>query len=157
VPAVVIEIADAVAAELNAAELSMPFVAERRYVPRFKLRRNQPGEGAGLPDLDTLRVSVVPRELSAVTLTRRSHDFDYLIDVAVQKRLEDDEPATVDPYMQLTEEVLDLFRGGTLPGLDAKCVAVTNEPIYAPEHLNDSNVFTSLVTLTFRKARAETS
>lgn len=155
--AVVIEIADAVVAELNGATLSMPFTAERRYVPRFKLRKNQPGEGADLPDLETLRVSVVPRGLSAATLARRSHDFDYLVDVAVQKRLEDDEPATVDPYMRLPEEIIDLFRGGTLSGLDAKCVAVANEPIYAPEHLNDSNVFTSVVTLTFRKVRAEPS
>lgn len=153
--AVVIDIANAVVSELNAATLSLAFTAERRYVPRFKLRKNQPGEGADLPDLETLRVTVVPRELSAATLTRRSHDFDYLIDVAVQKRLDDDEPATVDPYMRLTEEVIDLFRGGTLTTVDAKCVAVANEPIYAPELLNDANVFTSVVTLTFRKVRAE--
>lgn len=152
--AVVVEIAEEVKDALNDAAFSMPFTAERLYVPRFRLRKNSPGE-SGDPDLDTLRVSVVPRELSLVALNRGADDFDYSIDVAIQRRLESDDPADVDPYMGLAQEVVDLFRGKFLAGVfgRAACVSAANLPIYSPEFLNESKVFTSVVTLTFRLAR----
>ena len=156
--AVVVEIAEAVRDALNGASLSMAFDAERLYVPRFRLHAKTPDD-AGLPDLETLRVSVVPRELSLASLNRGADDFDYVVDVAIQKRLDSDGPAEVDPYMLLAEEVVDLFRGKALEDSfgRASCVQAANLPIYSPEFLNDANVFTSVVTLTFRLARARTA
>lgn len=156
--AVVVEIAEAVVEALNDATLSMAFTAERLYVPRFKRHASSPGD-EDLPDLETLRVSVVPRELSLASLNRGADDFDYLIDVAIQKRLDSDGPAEVDPYMLLAEEVVDLFRGEALEASfgRASCMQAANLPIYSPEFLNDANVFTSVVTLTFRLARARTA
>jgi hypothetical protein len=83
--------------------------------------------------------------------------------VAIQKRIEAgaktaaEIQALVDPLMDLVEEIGDLFRGKGLPlRPDATCVEGKNEPIYLPPHLDEHRVFTSVLSLTFREARART-
>jgi hypothetical protein len=39
---------------------------------------------------------------------------------------------------------------------EALCVEGKNEPIYLPPHLDENRVFTSVLSLTFREARART-
>ena len=143
--AVIVEIAEAVTATLNAATLSQTFVAERAYVPVHEL-----------PDLVDLAVTVVPTSIGVTPLTRHSDDHEYAIDIGVQKRCTPD-PTEADPLMLLVEEIVDLFRGKALTGYTAaKCVRVANEPIYFPAHMDNERVFTSVVTLTFRVARDQT-
>jgi hypothetical protein len=110
-PATVIAIADAVVSTLNAAAeanaLSLYFVAERAYVPVYDSAK----------DFVDLKVTVVPHGLTFAALARRSDDFDYVVDVAVQKRIEAgaktaaEIAVAADPLMVLVEEMLDLFRG----------------------------------------------
>lgn len=136
----VIEIADAVVARINGASLSVPVTAVRAYRPEWTLA-----------ELESLRCTVVPVSLAAVPLDRGRDTGDYVVDVALQRRLPDESNATIDGYMLLVEEVAELFRWVRFdPPADAKCVAVQNDPIYAPEHLEERRVFTSLLTLTFR-------
>src|SRR3954464_1021925 len=107
-PATVIAIADAVVSTLNAAaeanSLSLYFVAERAYVPVYDSAR----------DFVDLKVTVVPHGLTFAALARRSDDFDYVVDVAVQKRIEAgaktaaEIAVAADPLMVLVEEILDL-------------------------------------------------
>jgi len=92
------KIADAVTDELNAATLSQAFSVERLYQPLFELA-----------DMNTLHVTVVPRGVNILPLGRDRNAFDYMIDVAVQKKIQED-PADVDPLMLLVEEIVDLFR-----------------------------------------------
>jgi hypothetical protein len=137
--AVVIDIADAVVAELNATSFSQPLVAERHYQPRFELS-----------EMANLKVSVVPRSMTSSTLDRRNDSFDYQIDVAVQKRT-DTNPVLLDAMMNLVEEIADHFRTQPLSNYpQARCIDVKNEPIYALEHLDELRLFTSVITLTFR-------
>jgi hypothetical protein len=156
-PATVIAIADAVVSTLNAAaeanSLSLYFVAERAYVPVYDSAR----------DFVDLKVTVVPHGLTFAALARRSDDFDYVVDVAVQKRIEAgaktaaEIAVAADPLMVLVEEMLDLFRGKRMDAHpDALCVEGKNEPIYLPPHLDENRVFTSVLSLTFREARAQT-
>jgi hypothetical protein len=146
--AVVIEIADAVAAALNTASLSMPFVAERLYVVKV----GKQDEDAD--DLATLKVSVVPNRLSLIQITRGDDDFSYVVDIGVQKRVENYTPAVVDPYMRLVEEIIDLFRDQGLPSYpDASFDSVENDPIFVPGHLHEDEVFTSIISLTFKVDR----
>jgi hypothetical protein len=144
--AVVLEIADAMVTALQAATLSMGFTAARDYAPVTEAN-----------DLADLRLTVVPRELTLVAASRAKDEFDYVVDVAIQRRVEVDIP-TLDPYMRLAEEVLDLFRMQRLSygtgGDYAQCVAAQHNPIYIPEHLREFRVFTSVVSLTFRTQRA---
>lgn len=143
--AVIVRIADAVTEALNAASLSQSFTAVRAYVPVYELC-----------DFAELKVTVVPRSMASVPLTRGSDDEDYQIDVAVQARVLA-EVSAIDPYMMLVQEVRDLFRGKHLAAYPrALCVANGAEPIYDARHMDEKQIFTSVVRLTFRAARNQT-
>lgn len=151
-PAVILQIADAVVVALGAATLSQTFTAERSYVPVRELE-----EMGG-----TLFVTVVPTGLTAQLLNRQGqHLFDYVIDIGIQKRIgtgtmtEAEIRAACDPLMLFAEEVAELLGGKTLPIGSGKAVAigVANQPIFVPAMLDEMKVFTSVVTLTFRLGR----
>ena len=138
----IIQIADAVVAQLNATTFSQPLTAARDYAPSFKL-----------PDMKSLHVTVVPRSMSSASLDRSRDAFSYEIDVAVQKKT-DAAQATLDALMSLVEEIADHFRDERLssfPG--ARCVDVKNAPVFSQEHLDELRQFTSVLTLTFRVVR----
>lgn len=146
-PAVVVEIAEAVVDVLNDATLSQTFTASRAYAPVFGVQDEDED------DLEELQVIVVPRELTAVPLARKSSMFDYVIDIGICKRSADTN-ALIDPLVLFAQEVMDLFRGKELEGYEqAKCVAVANNPIYDFAALTQNKAFMSLVTLTFSKSR----
>lgn len=140
---VIIDIADAVVTTLNGAALSQSVAATRAYLP--------------IQDLDALtalKVSVVPRGLLISNAARQRDSFDHEIDIAVQKKVADFTTATLDPLVQLVEEIADLFRGKRMAAYDAAiCVDVRNVPVYAPDHLDKFRVFTSVLTLGFRNWR----
>jgi hypothetical protein len=139
---VVVTIADAVVAVLNAGGFDLPFTAERAYTPGYTLEQ-----------LATLRVSVVPRGWTIAGRSRQEDQFTYTIDVAVQQRV-DGSNAEVDGLMALVEALADRFRRQRLPNLpEARCVGVSSDPIYAAEHLLESRVFTAVLTLSFQTAR----
>jgi hypothetical protein len=140
---VIIDIADAVVATLNAAHLSQPVQAERFYLPEFELK-----------DMGTLHISVVPAECEE-ELADRERDFgDYTIHVAVQQRVGKLDNATLDGLMSLVEEIGDLFRHQRLPGYEqAQWLKTENRPIYDPKHLKEHGQFTSLLVLTFQVVR----
>lgn len=139
----VIDIADAVVARLNAGSFSQQFTAERKYQPVF-----------GLPDLGTLRVSVVPRSVSIEGGTRTASFFDCAIDVGVQKKVNPDQPAEVDGLMDLVEEIADHLRMQRLAEApEAAWLSIANEPVFAPEHLDQERTFTSVLTVRYRVRR----
>lgn len=141
-----IEIADAVVAALNGATLSLPFVAERSYVPVHSLAA-----------LSELTVSVVPAALTATVFDRsRRRETQAVIDVGIQKRIGDgpmsnaEVNAACDPLMAFAQEVADLFNATDVPGLpEASSIGMENLPIFDPKHLDEMRVFTSVVRLTF--------
>jgi hypothetical protein len=140
---VILDVANAVVASLNAASFSQELTAERRYRPTFELA-----------DLDTLRVSVVPKSLRIGSATRAANYFDCAIDVGVQKKVNVDEPAEVDALMNLVEEITDHLRMSRLEALpEAAWLSIENEPVFAPEHLDQERVFTSVLTVRYRVPR----
>jgi len=137
------QIADAVVASLNAAPFSLPFTAERRYQPVFELSQ-----------LQELRVSVVPKSLTATAATRSDAFFDCAIDIGIQRKVNADDPAELDALMRLVEEIGYRLRGQPLAGLPAAVwLALENDPVFAPEHLEKERVFTSVLTVTYRVRR----
>jgi hypothetical protein len=141
--ATVLQIADAVTTQLNAAELSQEFVAERLYVPNFDLE-----------DMKELRVSVVPRELTILAHDRTTSKYNARIDVAVQRKFDHGSNAEIDPLIVLIEEIADLFRLKRLDSMpEARCIQVEHPVIYSHEHWEQYRQFTSLLTLTFQLAR----
>lgn len=134
-----IDITDSIVAQLNVTQFSQTLNAVRHYRPTFEL-----------PDMHTLRVSVVPRAIGSTSLDRKRDTFEYQIDVGVQKKVES-VLAELDPLMNLVEEIADHFRKETLLSYpDARCTEIKNEPAYSPEHLTELGQFTSVLTLTFR-------
>jgi len=139
----VIDIADALAAELNVAApgtFSQPFTAERQVLPIFELA-----------DLAELKVTVVPRSVQITGSTRATSQYEIAIDVGVQKRVGKQVDDDVEALSTLVDEITDYLRRRTLqevPG--AAWVSIDNEPVYAREHLAEQRVFTSVLTVTYR-------
>lgn len=139
-------IADAVVTELNGASsgtFTQTFTAARHYRPQFDLA-----------ELKTVRVSVVPKAIGITGLIRNANQHDVSIDVAVQKKVNTADAAELDGLMLLTEQIADFFRLRRLSALpEALWTKTDNVPVYSPEHLETKQVFTSVLTLTFRVVR----
>jgi hypothetical protein len=148
-PAVIVDIADAVVATLNAATLSQAFTAERLYVPIYEMN-----------DSD-LKVTVVPSALSSTLLNRGTRSLaDYVIDVGIQKRLAVGKltraqiRSAVDPMLLLAQEIGDLFLGLPLATyLSAECVSIEQRVPYDPGLIDEKKAFMTVLSLTFRKPR----
>ena len=141
--AVITDIADAVAAEINAGSFSQPVSATREYLPAFELA-----------DMQTLRVTVVPRSVTTLPGGRAHNQYDYAIDVAVQKKLDAADNAEIDALMTLVDELADHLRFKRLTDYpNAAWLKTENVPVYSPEHLEQLRQFTSVITITFRIMR----
>jgi hypothetical protein len=139
--AVIIQIAEAVKANLAAATLSQTFTPLRLYVPEYDLK-----------EISDLKVSVLPLARSNDTKTRDKHQEDHQVQVGVQKRVSASEVSAVDDLMQFVQEIADRLKdAGEMGG--ATWLSDSNEPVYNPLHLKDHNVFTSVLTLTYRIIR----
>jgi hypothetical protein len=140
--ATVSAIASAVAAKMNATTFSQEFEAEVVFRPIFDLR-----------NLKTLKVSVVPRAVSFARASRQADSRLVQIDIGAQRKLS--EEVDVEPLLDLVEEITLCFGvGKRLPDYPAAlCVEIENEPVYAPEHIEQYRQFTSVVTLTFEVIR----
>ena len=141
--ATITDIAEAVKDALNEGEFSQEFNAERHYQPLFELE-----------EMKDLHVTVVPSSVTTNSLGRSHNQYDYRIDVAVQKKFDKDSADELDPLMSLVEEIADHFRLKRLTNFDgAIWVKTENAPIYAQEHMDQFRQFTSLLTFTFRVQR----
>ena len=147
--ALVIDIADAVVAELNGedADFSQAFEAQRRVRPSFELT-----------DLAELRVTVVPKGFEASIASRSLSQYDVQVDIGIQKKFfaktaGGDEDTEVPVMCGLVEEIADFLKGKRLEGTGCSAAwlgPAVNEPIYSTEHLAEKRLFTSVLTLTYR-------
>lgn len=136
----VIDLADAVVVELEAGTFSQAFTPVRRILPDFELA-----------ELATLRVSVVPKAVEITGATRASSQYDMQVDIGIQKHVGADRDDDVVGLCTLVDEIADWLRGRALgEAAYAQWVRTLNDPIYAPEHLLEKRVFTSVLTLTYR-------
>jgi hypothetical protein len=139
----VLQVADSVTAQLNAAEFDFEFVAERMYVPNFDLE-----------DMKELRVSVVPREVELFPHDRAHNKYHCRVDVAVQKKFSKGTNEEIDPLVDLVEKIADEFRLKRLTSFQAaRCIKAEHSVLYSSEHWEQLRQFTSLLTLTFELAR----
>jgi hypothetical protein len=141
-PANIVAIADAITAELNGNAFSQPFTAQRQYLPIYDLR-----------SMSDLKVTVVPKGVTSSSLDRSRDNFDYQVDVGIQKKVPN-QVATIDALMLLVEQIGDYFRGNRLSSYpNARFMNVENSLLYAPDHLQEMLQFTSVLTLTYRLVR----
>ncbi|HOQ06137.1 MAG TPA: hypothetical protein PKY88_13100 [Anaerohalosphaeraceae bacterium] len=139
-----VDIADAVVSELNNSEagFSLDFTAERILLPYFEQK-----------DLVSLKVTVVPSEVSYSSLSRSSVLAEYGIDVAVQKKVNVGSDDDIETLIGLTKEIADYLRRKKLALADYACWARSQiSPLYSVEHLLDHKVFTSVVKISYKTA-----
>jgi len=138
--ALTIDIADAVVAELASGSFSQPISPQRLVLPEFDL--------AALADL---RVTVVPKAVEISAASRVACQHDVQIDIGIQKKLGKDLDAEVPALCELVDEIAAFLKRRPLAAAPhAAWVRTANEPIYAPEHLAEQRVFTSVLTVTYR-------
>lgn len=137
------QIADAVVTSLNGGSFSLPFTAERRYQPSF-----------ALAEMETLRVTVVPKAVSITTATRQHSYYDCAVDIGVQKKVTPEDQDEADALLGLVDALIAHLRGQRLDDVpDAAWLSITHEPIFAAEHLDSKHVLTSVLTVTYRVQR----
>lgn len=134
----IIDLADAIVTALNAGTFSESFTAERGYLPTFDL-----------PDMDTLRVTVVPRQEEGRLDTRNSSVHEYSIDIAIQKKPTALTNTLLDALMRVVQEIADFFLFDTNPE-NTTLITPSIRILYLQDHLQKFRQFTSVVTLTFR-------
>ena len=138
--ALVIDIADAVVAELASGSFSPAISPRRRVLPEFELS-----------ELAELRVTVVPKGVEISGSTRSASQHDVQIDIGVQKKLGKDLDTEVAALCGLVDEIASFLKRRALAAVPyAAWVRTANLPIYAPEHLAEQRVFTSVLTVTYR-------
>jgi hypothetical protein len=138
-PAAILQLADAVVADLNAATFSQSFLAARAYIPRWKLE-----------ELATIRVTVVPKDDVGERASRSQWQEDYQLDVAIQQKLSSNETAQMDGLILLGQELADHFKTRNPTGDLATLTAVAFAPLFDLEHLEKHKTLTTVLNLTFR-------
>ena len=95
------------------------FTAVRSYRPQFDLE-----------DMTTLHVTVVPRTRDGSTPSRGTAQDKIVIDVAVQKRLDEkiDDDGQIDALIDLTERIAD-FLATAGPYAGARWLTDANDPV----------------------------
>ena len=140
---VITDIADAVVAELNNAPegtFGQAFTAQRLNLPEFDLK-----------DMQDLHVTVVPKGVEIAAASRANSQYDWQIDVAVQKKLASADQSEQDGLIALVEEIATFLARRPLSAFPAAVWVRAELPtLYSPEHLRELRQFTSVLTLTYR-------
>ena len=137
-----IDIADSLVKGLNSAAdgtFSFEFTAERTVLPEYELS-----------ELSALKVSVVPSEAEITKSSRAGSQYDFAIDIGVQKKVSDVE-ADVLALSDLVSEIIDYLTSRQLPDIPwAVFSQISNAPIYSPEMLRDKKLFVSVIRIQYR-------
>lgn len=132
-------IAAAVLTELAGQTFSVPVVCQRKYAPSWDLK-----------DIDGIQVTVVPKGNDIAVASRGQLASQVSVDVAIQRKVHASTPAEIDPLMDLVQEVSDFLTRLPLSDYpDASWLRIANTPIYAPDHLTDKRLYTSVLTVTY--------
>ena len=135
-----LDIADAIVAELDGNTFSEPLVVTRRVLPEFELA-----------ELKALTVTVVPKSVEIHNITRQSSSFNVAVDIGIQQKISKDTDVDVQRLSGVVSEIVLFLNRRKLTNVSgAIFVSISNEPVYAPEHLSEKRLFTSILTLTYR-------
>ena len=134
-----ISIADEVVTSLNGFSYGIAFTAARKLWPFYELK-----------DLSSLKVTVVPKSVEMTMMTRTAMEFNYQIDIAVQKSVTSPDASEVSTLMDLAVSIANSFRSKVYSALGAVCFKQTIDPLYSIDHIAPPSVFTSVIVLTFK-------
>ena len=131
------DLIDAVVAELQSGGFTQ---AERGLLPVFDLQQ-----------LSDLHITVLPSTVEREESTRGSVVETLSVAIGIQQRIDVDNNG--DDLFDVVEDIVDFMHRRQLAALpDAVAFSIVVDPIFAPEHLDTSRVFTSVITLTYKIA-----
>ena len=137
-----IDIADSIVNGLNSAAdgtFSFEFTAVRTVLPEYELS-----------ELSVLTVSIVPSEAEITKSSRSNSQYDFSIDIGVQKKVSDVETDVLS-LSELVSEIIDYLTSRQLPDIPwAVFSRISNAPIYSPEMLRDKKLFVSVIRIKYR-------
>ncbi len=140
---IAIDIADTIVESLNSAEagtFAQEFTAHRRVLPDYELS-----------ELKELTVTVVPKSVEISSASRDMSYLDVTIDIGIQQKIGRDTDAEVSRLSELVDSIVNFLIRRSFANISFK--SISNDPIYAPEHLLDKRLFTSIITITYRTMR----
>jgi len=136
-----IDIAKAVAVELNEGTFSDTFTAAWKPYVKFSLQSG---------DLDSVQVSVAVKARTTVQYSREVSQNDVSIMIGVQKKVGKDRDVDIIAPCDLVEEIIDHMAGRALADVPyARFVSIENDPIYDSVQLIEDGVFTSVLTIVY--------
>lgn len=135
-----LQLSKQLAESLNGSSFIQPFTASARVLPEHELSA-----------LKNLTISVVPKSVEIINLTRAASNLEIEIDIAVQKKVTAQIDTDVESLLSMVTEIIDFVNRRNIG--EAKFIKVSNDPIYSPEHLNEKRLFTSLITVTYLRMR----
>ena len=135
-----IDIADAIVSEITNQNFSEPLTVSLRVLPEYELA-----------ELKALTVTVAPKSVEITNVTRQSSSYLVAVDVGIQKKIGKDTDAEVARLSGVVSEIVQFLNRRRLPALsNAVFVSIANEPVYAPEHLSEKRLFTSILTVHYK-------
>lgn len=137
----VIELADQVVAALNREAWPITFTAVRRYKP-VKAKK----------DLEALCVSVVPVRRKSEVGNRHESDNELRVDIGFQVSLKSDDNETLDALVNLVDSVHEWAMKRVISDQVWEAIWESADLfLFNPDALDRSNVFESVIQLTFSR------
>jgi hypothetical protein len=138
--ALIVQLADAIVADLNGQTFTKSLTAVRLYDPEIDLAELVGG-----------RLAVVPfDDGQAKTTTRGLDRCDLVIHVAVQAKVESapgSDTDELDEWMAFADEVKNFLAHHAPGGTDAVVATVQRKPVYSLEHLRKLRAFMSVISV----------
>lgn len=132
-------LAKAIEAELKTSCPVTPVEISRRPLPVVELEA-----------LKGLHLVIIPRSRNREMASREDDDFTIEIDVAVHKHLERGDQVELDALTDQVEEIAAFLSDRPLADdAAARWMDDQIEPVWAPDHLAEHNVFSSVIRLTY--------
>lgn len=135
---IAVTVCNAIVEALNGHSFSQPVTAIRTNVPKYELRKD-----------DGLKIQVVPSAQGTAHATRGDLDWQPMIDIGIQKYVDNDD-TDVDVLLELVDEIILFLMAVGRKFANHVVMSTRNEPIYDVESLDRLRMFFSVVTLELR-------
>ena len=103
-----------------------------------------------LSEIQDLSVIVTPASRTMAAVTRSASFHDIVVHIAIRKGVGAQSLQEVEDLLGLTEEILRFLDRKNLDSPAAQFMGAENDPIYAADVLRESNLFFSLIKVTYR-------
>lgn len=142
--ALVVQLADALAADLNQAAFNKPLTAVVRFDTEVDYTE--------LDELEHIDVTVIPADKSRAREARAMHRDEMSIDLGVRRKVESKDDNTVRELLAVVEQIEQHCTDFSpdLNGRRAVFMEIQTDPLFDPVELKTNHLFFSVMRVFFR-------